>query len=245
MKKKHLLVLIFISFFSSITIIAGENEVIIKWFGHSCFQIITSKGTQIIIDPVNFKGYHFPKGITPDIVTVSHNHIDHNSVDVVSGNPEVLKGTTSNIQKVISIDKKINDVRIYTVPSYHDLGKHGKNAIFVFEFDGIRVVHLGDLGTTLTDTQIKAIGKVDILMIPVGGQFTISIANADKVIAQLNVQSLVFPMHYKTKAFDSLPNTVDDFLKGKKNVERVSGNNFSFSLPDLSSKRRFIVLDYE
>ena len=70
-----------------------------------------------------------------------------------------LKGTTTNIQKVISIDKKIKDVRIYTVPSYHDPGRHGMNAIFVFEFDGIRIVHLGDLGTTLSDSQIEAIGN--------------------------------------------------------------------------------------
>ena len=221
------------------------GEFSITYLGHSCFQIITSKGTQIITDPVNFKGYHFPKGITPDIVTVSHNHIDHNSVDAVSGNPEVLMGTTSNIQEVISIDKIINDVRIYTVPSYHDPGKHGRNAIFVFEIDGIRMVHLGDLGTILSDNQVKAIGKVDILMIPVGGQFTISIADADKVIEQLNVKNIVFPMHFKTKAFDSLPNTVDDFLEGKENVERISRNSLSFNLSDLPSKRKYIVLDYQ
>ena len=245
MKKINSFILTFILFFSSIRICADENKVIIRWFGQSCFQIITSKGTNILTDPVEFKGYHLPKGITPDIVTVSHNHVDHNSVDAVSGNPIILKGTTSDIQKVISIDKKIDDVRIYTVPSYHDPGKHGMNAIFVFEFDGIRVVHLGDIGTTLTESQIKAIGRVDVLMIPVGGQFTISLAGADRIIEQLKVRSIVFPMHYKTDAFKSLPYSADDFSKGKENVKKVSVNNYTLNLSNLPKKREYIVLDYK
>jgi len=224
---------------------SAENEVVIKWFGQSCFLIITTEKTKILIDPVEFKGYHLPKGIEPDIVTISHNHPDHNRVDVVDGNPMVLKGTTSNIQKVISIDKKINDVRIYTVPSYHDPGRHGMNAIFVFEFDGIRIAHLGDLGTTLSDNQIEVIGEVDILMIPVGGQFTISGTNADSVINQLKVHSLVFPMHYRTEAFKSLPYSADDFLKGKENVIKISGNIFIQNLLNIPQKRENIVLDYK
>jgi len=221
------------------------NEVIIKWYGQSCFLIVTSEGTQVLTDPVEFRGYHLPKGIEPDIVTVSHNHIDHNRVDVVGGNPEVLKGTTKNIQKVLAIDKRIKDVRIYTVPSYHDPGKHGMNAIFVIEFDGIRVVHLGDIGTTLSDSQIEAIGEADILMIPVGGQFTISGSNADKVINQLKVHSLVFPMHYKTEAFESLPYSAEDFLKGKENVKRISGNKFVLNLSNMPQKWEIVVLDYK
>ncbi len=200
--------------------------------------------TQILTDPIAFKGYHLPNGIVPDLVTVSHNHPDHNRLDVVDGNPMELKGTTTNIQKVISIDKKIKDVRIYTVPSYHDPGRHGMNAIFVFEFDGIRIVHLGDLGTTLSDSQIEAIGNVDILMIPVGGQFTISGATADSVINQLKVQSIVFPMHYKTEAFNSLPYSADDFLKEKEYVKRISGNKFTLTLSNMPRIREYVVMDY-
>jgi len=234
-----------ISLVSENVINSSEKKIVIKWFGHSCFLIITSEKTKILIDPVEFKGYHLPKGIEPDIVTVSHNHPDHNRLDVVDGNPIILKGTTSNIQKVISIDKNINNVRIYTIPSYHDPGKHGMNAIFVFEFDGIRIAHLGDLGTTLSNNQIEAIGEVDILMIPVGGQFTISGTNADSVINQLKVHSLVFPMHYRTEAFKSLPYSIDDFLKGKENVVRISGNVFIQNLLDMPLKRENIVLDYK
>ncbi|MBU1011808.1 MAG: MBL fold metallo-hydrolase [Bacteroidetes bacterium] len=220
-------------------------EASITYFGHSCFQIITSNGTRIITDPVEFKAYHLPKGITADIVTVSHNHVDHNRVDAISGNPEVLKGTTSNIQEVIPIDKKINEVRIYTVPSYHNPGKHGMNAIFVFEFDGIKMVHLGDLGTTLSEEQIKAIGEVDIMLIPVGGKHTISKEEADRVVDQLKVRRAVLPMHFKTEAFADLPYSVDDYLRGKINVKRISGNRFVFNLEELPLKREYIILDYK
>ena len=222
----------------------AQKEVIIQWYGHSCFLIITSKKTMILTDPVEFKGYHLPEGIEPDAVTISHNHIDHNRVDVVAGDPEVLMGCTADNQEVPSMDRNIKEVRIYTVPSYHDPGRHGVNAIFVFEFDGIRLVHLGDLGTTLSEDQIEAIGKVDILMIPVGGQFTISGVDADEVIKQLNVNSIVFPMHYKTEAF-SLPYSADDFIQGKENCKRISGNRFTFDINNMSQKREIVVMDYK
>jgi L-ascorbate metabolism protein UlaG (beta-lactamase superfamily) len=222
----------------------AEKEIVIKWFGQSCFLIVTSEKTQILTDPIEFKGYHLPNGIEPDLVTVSHNHPDHNRLDVVDGNPIKLIGTSANIQNVLSIDKKINDVRIYTVPSYHDPGRHGMNAIFVFEFDGIRIVHLGDLGMTLSDSQIEAIGNVDILMIPVGGQFTISGATADSVINQLKVKSIVFPMHYKTDAFNSLPYSAEEFLREKEYVKRISENKFILILAKMPRKREYFVMDY-
>jgi len=245
MQNKHLIILILLLMFSINNICAVEKEIIIKWFGQSCFLIITSEGTQILTDPVEFKGYHLPNNIEPDVVTVSHNHPDHNRIDMVKGIPIILEGTTLNIKDVISIDRKIKDVRIYTVSSYHSPGKRGMNAIFVFEIDGIKIVHIGDLGTTLNEDQIKSIGNVDILMIPVGGQHTISGEKADKVIQQLKVSRVVFPMHYKTEAFKSLPFSVDDFLEGKENVEKISGNIFTFDLSNQAEPMKYIILDYK
>jgi len=221
-----------------------KKEVTINYYGHSCFMITTPGGTKVLTDPVEFKGYHMPEGIKPDIVTVSHNHIDHNRTDVVAGNPEIILGCTSDHRKVTMVDRKIEDVKIYTVPSYHDPGKHGVNAIFVYEFDGIRIVHLGDLGTTLSESQIEAIGEVDILMIPVGGQFTISGSDADEVIRQLNVKSIVLPMHYKTEAF-SLPYSAEDFMQGKDNCKRISGNTVMIDISNLPQEREIVVMDYQ
>jgi L-ascorbate metabolism protein UlaG (beta-lactamase superfamily) len=224
---------------------AGEKDISIKWFGQSCFLITVSDGTQILTDPAEFMGYHLPTGLTAHIVTVSHNHMDHNRVDLVGGNPEVLMGLTPDSTKFVHTDKKIKNIRIYNVSSFHDPGKHGLNAIFVFEFDGIRIAHLGDIGTTLTDNQIKAIGKIDILMIPVGGKYTIAGADADKIVEQLDVKMIVFPMHYKTEAFSGLPYSENDYLKGKKNIKRISGNTFILNISKPPAEREYIVMDYK
>ncbi len=220
------------------------GEVSIRYIGHSCFLITTSEGVQILTDPVEFKGYHFPKGIKPDIVTVSHNHVDHNRVDMIEGNPRIIYGCSSN-KKVETIDLVVKNVRIFTVPSYHDPGKHGVNAIFIFDFDGIRIVHLGDLGTVLSDDQISAIGNVDFLMIPVGGQFTITIPEANQVVEQLEIRRAVFPMHYKTEAFTDLPYSVDVFLQDKHNINRINGYEVKFDLKIKPSNTQIYVLDYK
>ncbi len=221
-----------------------KKEVIINYFGHSCFMITTPDNTKILMDPVEFMGYHMPEGIKPDVVTVSHNHPDHNRIDKVAGEPEIFLGVSSDIQKVNTIKKKVNEVNIYTVPSWHDPGRHGVNAIFVFEFEGVKIAHLGDLGTTLSESQVETIGEVDILMIPVGGQFTISGSDADEVIRQLNVKSIVLPMHYKTEAF-SLPYSAEDFMQGKDNCKRISGNRLTLDLSNMPQKTEIVVLDYQ
>ena len=216
----------------------------IRWLGQASFLLATSKGTTIITDPIKFKGYAPPVGTTADIVTVSHEHIDHNSIDAISGSPAVFHGTDSKCRHVTAVDTTVADVRLYSVPSFHDPGHRGSNAIFVFEFDGIRVAHLGDIGETLTREQIAAIGAVDILMIPVGGQFTIAAAEADTIVNQLNVSRYVLPMHYKTEAFDDLPYTAEPFLKGKNHVRRIEDNNFTFDPSIPVANREYIVMRY-
>jgi L-ascorbate metabolism protein UlaG (beta-lactamase superfamily) len=221
-----------------------EPGIKIKWLGHASFQMTTSQGKTIITDPINFKGHHMPAGTTADIITVSHEHPDHNSVDAVGGTPVVLRGTDQNLSAVNDIDTTIGDVRLYTLSSYHDPGHFGHNAIFVFEFDGIRVAHLGDLGTVLTDDQADEIGEIDILMIPVGGQFTIASAEADTIVNHLNVKRLILPMHYRTEAFDAMPYTVEPFLEGKDNVKRVAGNEITLDPEASQPVREIVVLEY-
>ena len=216
----------------------------IKWLGHSSFQITTSGGTIIVTDPIEFKGYHMPPNLSADIVTVSHEHPDHNCVDAVSGTPVVFRGTDKRLRTVNEIETTVKDVRLYTVPSFHDPGHHGVNAIFVFECDGIRIAHLGDIGTVLTDDQITATGGIDILMIPVGGQFTIAAADADTIVNQLGVKRIVLPMHYKTEAFDDLPYSVEPFLAGKENIRRVDGSEFTVEIGAANGVREYIVLRY-
>ncbi len=224
------------------------QEVTFKWFGQGCFLIETSQGTQIITDPMKMGAYEIPGNIEPDIVTVSHEHFDHNQVDAVPGSPSVLRGLTSGGKDFAAVDQKIKDVRVYAVSSFHDDSQgseRGKNAIFVFEFDGMKAVHLGDLGQELTAEQVEKIGAVDIVMIPVGGTYTIFGEAADKVVSQLDPKMIVFPMHFKTDVAGFLPYTGDDFAKGKQNVKKVDGNAFTLDLGSPPSGPTYIVLNYK
>jgi len=221
----------------------NAQEVTFKWFGQGCFLMVTSQNTQIIADPMQMGGYQIPSDIKADIVTVSHEHGDHNKVDAVSGKPLVLRGLSGG-----SIDQTIKDVRLFTVDSFHDDtqgSQRGKNVIFVYEFDGIRVAHLGDLGHVLTAAQVQQIGEIDVLMIPVGGTYTIFGEAADKVVEQLQPRMVVFPMHFKTSEAQFLPHSGEDYVKGKANAKKLAGNSYSFNPKSSPSSLQYIVLNFK
>lgn len=163
----------------------------IRWFGHSCFYITSNNGTRILTDPfADSVGYRFPNE-EADIVTVSHNHYDHNNTKAVRGNFEAFN-------KVGLYEYK--DVQIKGIPSFHDKvkgWKRGANIIFVMNVDGIRVCHLGDLGHIPGQIQVSGVGQIDILMVPVGGIFTVDAEGARDVVELLKPK-IVIPMHYKT-----------------------------------------------
>jgi len=222
-----------------------EKPIKIRWLGQASFLITTSEGATVLIDPANFKGYKFPEGLSADFVTVSHEHMDHNSVDKVAGTPVVFRGTDKDCSKVNTVDTTIGKIHLYDIPSYHNPAHTAVNAIFVFEFDGLRLVHLGDIGTVLTPDQISAIGPVDILMIPVGGKYTITSVEADSIVTQLKPKRYVFPMHYRTAAFEGLPYDAEPFLRGKPNVRRLRTNEFVFELEGLPTSPEYVVMQYQ
>jgi L-ascorbate metabolism protein UlaG (beta-lactamase superfamily) len=248
MKNILLFAFSFLAFFA----FAGNNlnaqKVTFKWFGQACFLIETSQGTRIITDPMEMGLYKIPEDIEPDIVTVSHEHSDHNQVDAVSGEPTVMRGLTSGGEDFASIEEKIKDVKITSVPSYHDASQgkeRGKNAIFVFQFDGLKVAHLGDLGHELSAEQVEKIGAVDVVMIPVGGTYTIFGEVADKVISQIHPKMVVFPMHFKTESASFLPYTGDDFVEGKQNVKKIEGNTFVLDVKNPPGSPAYVVLKHK
>ncbi|MBU1699711.1 MAG: MBL fold metallo-hydrolase [Candidatus Eisenbacteria bacterium] len=249
---KYMLALSLLSFcFSSTSGARISTKVTFTFYGHACFLITTSQNTQIMTDPMKLEGYSVPKEVEPTVVTVSHGHIDHDNVDAVSGNPIILKGLVGPrdqglLQKFVEIDEQIGDVRIYNVVSNHNKPEISPmlNSIFVFEFDGIRVAHLGDLGVLLSDEQIDKIGNIDVLMIPVGGKYTISLDEADQVVKQLHPGAVVFPMHYRTDLSAFLPNTAEDFLKGKQNVIRVNGNSFHLDVDNPPQDLAYVLLNH-
>jgi L-ascorbate metabolism protein UlaG (beta-lactamase superfamily) len=198
----------------------------LRYCGHSTF-CLTSGGKTIVIDPFNDDiGYPKPR-VAPDAIVISHEHFDHNNVGLVQGTPKVLRGLAQEGKTWAALDERVGAVRITGVPTYHDAEQgaaRGKNTVTIFEVEGMRVVHLGDLGHLLTDEQARAIGKVDVLMIPVGGHYTIGPAEADQVITQLKPR-VVIPMHFKTEVNAGWPiGTLDDYLKGKAGAKRLGAS---------------------
>lgn len=207
----------------------------IKWFGHACFLVEAEDGTKVITDPFDESvGYRIPKE-KPDVVTVSHSHFDHNAVDLLQGDPEVVKDVG---------EKKIKGIAFKGIKSFHDKNKgaqRGSNTIFVFAIDGVRFCHLGDLGHLLSSAQQEEIGEVDVLFIPVGGTFTIDGREAREVSQQLNPR-LIIPMHYRTEACSIGIASCEEFLKGFTKVEkRTEWQGNKESLP---SEQTVLVLEY-
>jgi L-ascorbate metabolism protein UlaG (beta-lactamase superfamily) len=207
-----------------------DRPLTLQWFGQSFFHLTTSAGTRIVFDPHAIEQYPRVQ-VSADIVLISHPHLDHATLIPVQNRAtaNVLHGVKEEgrRQSWNAIDQKFRDARITSVGVFHDKDSgmiRGRNAIFIVEVDGLRIVHLGDLGHELTERQVQAIGPVDILMIPIGGIYTINGSDARNVVKQLKPRRLILPMHYGTKAYDELVGP-EEFLDGLKNVVRKGANN--------------------
>jgi len=208
---------------------ADTKGIALRWHGQSFFELTTSLGTRVVFDPHAIEEYG-RKSVQADLVLISHLHNDHTQIDVIENatKAKIINGLVAKNRRVEwnLVDEKFRDVTIRTVGTYHDNSQgmeRGKNAVFVLEADGMRIVFLGDLGHVLSDGQVKEIGSVDVLMIPVGGIYTLNGAEAKRVVQQLKPKKYIVPMHYGTKVYeDVLP--VDEFIDEQKNVKRFAGN---------------------
>lgn len=161
----------------------------IQYMGHSCFRIISETGTAVMTDPYD-ESAGLLSAVSADVVTVSHRHHDHDFVEGVSGNPAVL-------EKEVYL--ACDDIAIQSIHSFHDDKKgalRGENFVFCFLVDGLKVVHMGDVGE-LNEDLAKQIALCDVLMIPVGGVFTVDAAGAKWYVDKVRPK-IVLPMHYKT-----------------------------------------------
>lgn len=162
----------------------------ITYLGHSSFRL-KGKTASIITDPFDpkFVGLKYPS-TDADIVTISHNHPDHNKSELIKNVKMVVEGPG---------EYEISGVSIIGISSFHDAKKgeeRGLNTIYVFEIDGLRIAHLGDLGHALSDEQIAQLGNIDVLMLPVGGEYTIGPKEAVRIVGEIDPY-FVTPMHYK------------------------------------------------
>ncbi len=209
----------------------------IKYLGHAAFVITSDKGVKIVTDPYTTSPELTYGEIrtTADIVTVSHDHLDHCNVSAVGGNPQVLRRAEAS---------NVKGIKCKGIISYHDDegGRmRGGNIIFCFEVDRLRVCHLGDLGHLLDDKQKTEIGSVDILFIPVGGSYTIDAKTATEVCDQLK-PGVIIPMHYRTNKGLPVLAGVEDFLRGKARVKWLDTSQVEFKAGELTDAGQIIVL---
>jgi len=214
----------------------------IKWYGHAAFLITSDQGVKIITDPYESGAYGGQLAYgkikdQADIVLTSHDHADHNDTKSLPGSPQIVKGSGAKTVKGISIKG---------IPTYHDPSKgseRGTNTIFAFSVDGIDICHLGDLGHILSEKELAEIGPVDILLIPVGGYYTIDPKEATKVAEQIKPKVLI-PMHFKTEKCGFPIAPVEDFLKGKLNLRRPKGSEVALEETTLPQQMEIVVLEH-
>lgn len=198
----------------------------ITHFAHACFLIENDK-ERLIIDPSdNSFGYKIKNEVV-NYLLVSHEHWDHN-----------------NIKNIKLVDNN-GSFKISKIESYHDDENgslRGSNIIHVIESEDAKICHLGDLGHVLTNDQIKQIGSIDVLLIPVGGVYTIDYKQANEVVNQLN-PNIIIPMHYKTDKWgnDKGIDSVDKFIENIKNynVIKTDSNKLDYIKP--SEKTVYVI----
>lgn len=209
----------------------------IEYLGHSCFKLTESTGTSVVCDPYSSEvGFKMPK-VAADAVTVSHRHYDHCAVENVGGNPVVIEKENSYSLPGVDID---------AVKSFHDANRgktRGENVIFKFRMDGIDVCHLGDLGEACSPDLIETVLPVNVLLIPVGGTYTIDAEMAKEYVDRI-MPDIVIPMHYRTKDSKLDIDKVDEFLKlfDEEFVEEYEDNSLELSRSDLNGETRIVVL---
>ncbi len=212
----------------------------IKWLGHSCFLITSNAGLKIITDPYESGGdMHYGKvKEQSDIVTISHRHFDHSYTGDMPGTPEIVEGPGK---------QTVRGMKFEGIASYHDPfrgSKRGDNTIFCFDVDSIRLCHCGDLGHTLDDATLKALGRIDILMIPMGGPpFTIDLDEVAEICNKAR-PLVILPMHYKTDRCSFPKYSVKDIMRKWPNALNPGNSEIEYAKSSLPAQQTVILLNH-
>jgi len=216
----------------------------VDWYGQSSFRLSAPRATVFIdpfgdMSPMAGRGIQFDypaiEGVSADLVLITHEHLDHNAVEVIDGEPAVLRSTAGRLESPIG--------EVLAVASEHDPAagtERGPNTIFVFELDGLRIAHFGDFGQrSLREEQAAAVGSPDLVFLPVGDGPTIGAEQAALIIERLEPRWVV-PMHYRTERTNFLE-PADAFLERMAHVDRLSETGFDTGSLDGNGRPRVIV----
>lgn len=215
----------------------------INYHGHSCFTVVLENGASLLLDPYNGSvGYPLVER-KADVVTCSHHHGDHHYLENIQPGYRLVEGTDLVTVKGFTI---------YGVPTSHD-AKHGAdrgdNIVYCVEAEGIRLAHLGDLGHVLTQEQMEAIGRCDVLMVPVGGYYTIDAAAAAEVTEAIK-PLVAIPMHYRTACSADMPiATEEEYLSMMREneyaISALSSTQLELDPEDMPRARRMVLMEYK
>lgn len=206
----------------------------VAWHGHSCFEVKDS--VTVVTDPHDGKSIGLRAPIVKaDLLLISHDHFDHNCSRVVKGDFATVRDPGERTER---------GIRVFGLETFHDDkggAKRGRNVVFVFDLDGVRFCHCGDLGHLLNPDELKELSPVDVLFVPVGGVFTIDGGQARKLVNQLRPKIAV-PMHFRVGSLSLSIQTADKFLEGlpKDKILRV-GNEIDFVPEELPSETEFWI----
>ncbi len=215
---------------------------IIRWHGHACFEIVPREGPVIVFDPHD--GYSIgikPPEVKADLVLISHDHFDHNAYAVVAK-------PGADVVKMGVGERVVRGIKIVGIETFHDKvrgRRRGRNVVYVVEVEGLRIAHLGDLGHVLEEDHVKKMGSVDVMMLPVGGTFTIGPEEAWEVIEAVKPR-IAIPMHYWVPGINLPLRPVDDFVSKAREgwrVEKVGGREIEVSRESIPEKIVY-VLEY-
>lgn len=209
----------------------------IQYLGHSCFKLTGSTGTTVITDPYQKVGYEMVEGQTADAVTVSHAHFDHDNVAAVVGNPSILREEGFY---------QLPGVELQGIKSYHDTKEgqlRGENVIFKMRMDGLDICHMGDLGEECSAELLEMLLPVNILLIPVGGTYTIDAEQAKEYVDRL-MPDIVIPMHYRSRHSTIDIDKAQPFLDmfDEEDVDVCRKDVLEFSRDDLTEERTKVIL---
>lgn len=206
----------------------------ITWFGHACFRLRAREGT-VVTDPFGKEsGYTMPQ-IRADVVTISHDHENHNQTKGFRGKPHIIHGPG---------EYEVKGIFVKGIATYHD-NEHGKkfgrNTVYRYDLEKLTVAHLGDLGHILLQTQVEVLNSIDVLLIPVGGGATIGPTEAAEIVSLVEPR-IVIPMHYKTPAYKGELQEVEKFLDqmGVKSVG--SQDSLKVTVPSLPEETKVVLL---
>ena len=208
----------------------------IQFLGHSCFKLTESTGKSVITDPYSGIGYELPEGLEADAVTVSHEHYDHNATEAVK------------TERIIRGDGffELDGVTITGIKSYHDQtegSERGENTIYKFRMDGMEICHMGDIGEDCSAELIEMLLPVNILLIPIGGNYTVDAERAKEYVDRI-MPDVVIPMHYKSKHLNIDLERAQGFLDlfDEENVDVCRKDVLEFTREDLTEESTKIIL---